>query len=440
MTASPAPLPPRHSEAPPYLTGDVPPVGGRIRERPEDFLVDEQPLYAPSGAGEHIYLFIEKRNVSTVSTVRRLARHFRVRTGDVGYAGLKDKRAVTRQVFSVWAPGKKLEDFPSLDDSRLTVLWADYHANKLRRGHLAGNRFSIRIRGIEPTRVLDARRVLDRLMAAGVPNRIGEQRFGYTGRNHLVGRGMVMGDWKAAADALLAPAPGIEDRQVGAREAYTRGDYAAALSLLSEDARTERAVLKALKNGATPERAMRRIEEPERGFFHTAFQSAVFNIVLDRRVREGTLGRVGLGDVAFKHDNRAVFVVTDDTLAEPGLADRAARFEISPSGPMWGPEMVRAGSEVDRVEVEALGAWGVRPEDLAAAEARGISLPGERRPLRVPLTFPEVEGGMDEHGPFVRVAFDLPRGAFATSVLREIMKPELSGCGGGEVTVEDEGG
>lgn len=429
-----APVP--SADPAPYLTADVPALGGRIRERPEDFLVDEQPLYAPSGQGEHIYLFIEKRNVSTVSTVRRLARHFRVRTGDVGYAGLKDKRAITRQVFSVWAPGRKLEDFPSLDDSRLQVLWADYHANKLRRGHLAGNRFSIRIRGVEPTRVLDARRVLERLAASGVPNRIGEQRFGYTGRNHLVGRGMVLGDWQAAADALLAPAPGIDDRQRPARDAYARADYAAALPLLSEDARTERVVLKALKNGATPERAIRRIEEPERGFFITAFQSAVFNIVLDRRVRDGTIGGVTVGDVAFKHDNRAVFLVAEETVADPGFADRAARFEISPSGPMWGPEMVRAAGSVDRVEVEALGALGARVEDLAAAETRGVSLPGERRPLRVPMTFPEVESGMDEHGPFVRVAFDLPRGAFATAVLREIMKPELSGGGG---VVDDEG-
>jgi tRNA pseudouridine13 synthase len=132
-----------------------------------------------------------------------------------------------------------------------------------------------------------------------------------------------------------------------------------------------------------------------------------------------------------------VFLVTPEALAEPGFAERVARFEISPSGPMWGPEMVRAAGDVDRVEVDALAALGVRVDDLAAAQTTGVSLPGERRPLRVPLTFPEVEGGMDEHGPFVRVAFDLPRGAFATSVLREIMKPEVAG---GEGVLEDEGG
>src|SRR5688500_17210731 len=86
-----------------YLT-DAAGIGGVINERPEDFLVDEQPLYQPAGSGEHLYLFLEKRGTTTTEVVRRLAKAFRVGRSDIGFAGLKDKHAVTRQHFSVYLP------------------------------------------------------------------------------------------------------------------------------------------------------------------------------------------------------------------------------------------------------------------------------------------------------------------------------------------------
>lgn len=407
-----------------WVTAGIPPIGGRIKERPEDFFVEEQPLYAPSGSGEHIYLFVERRSLSTLDAVRRLARHFGVRERDIGFAGLKDKRAVTRQVFSVHAPGRRVEDVPSLRDDRMTVLWVDRHVNKLRRGHLAANRFSIRIRGVDPTRVLHARAALEQLARVGVPNRIGEQRFGYLGRNHLIGRAILLGDWAGALDALLRPEPGVDDGQRSARELYARGDHAAALAAFSRSSRAERRALQALARGEPPERAVRAVGEMDTGFFLTAFQSAVFNAVLDRRVRDGTLGRLDEGDIAVKHDNRAAFKVTAAVASDPATTDRLARFEISPSGPMWGADMLRASGPTDERELAALASAGVAPADLSNAAASGWPMTGERRALRVPMTDPDVEGGIDEHGPYIRVAFDLPRGAFATAVLREIMKPD----------------
>ena len=134
-----------------YITADVPPVGGVLKQRDEDFFVEEIPLYEPCGEGEHQYLLVEKQGMSTLDLVRLLAKHFGVRREAIGFAGLKDKRAITRQVISVQTPGKTPEDFPMLDHPRARVLWADLHANKLRRGHLAGNRFSIRARGVDRT-------------------------------------------------------------------------------------------------------------------------------------------------------------------------------------------------------------------------------------------------------------------------------------------------
>lgn len=415
-------------ERPDFASGAAGPaagggIGGRLRERAEDFLVEEVPLYEPSGEGEHIYLFVEKHNLSTMEMVGVLARHFRVGRRDVGFAGLKDKRAVTRQMVSVYAPGKSVESFPMLRHDKVGVLWADRHTNKLRRGHLKGNRFSIRVRGVPFQAVVHAQRVLDRLGREGLANRIGEQRFGYLGNNHLVGRAIVLGRWGEVVERLLGPNGEHPEAQPEARELFLEGRYGEAIRGYHHTLRTERGLLKSLANGASPEQAVRSIERTALNFFVTAFQSAVFNGVLDERERAGTLGALGEGDLAFMHASRKSFLVGEAELADPGIGERLARLEISPTGPMWGRTMRRAGGAVGESELDALRAVGVTEEDLARYAERGGDLEGERRPVRVPVIDPDVEGGADEHGSFVRCAFELPRGCFATSVMREIMGP-----------------
>ncbi|QOI99605.1 MAG: tRNA pseudouridine(13) synthase TruD [Phycisphaeraceae bacterium] len=414
-----------------YLTADIPGTGGRIKQRPEDFLVDEVPLYEPAGTGEHIYLLVEKRNLATFEMLDVIARHFGVRRDAVGHAGLKDRVAITRQVVSVHTPGKVPEDFPSLRHERLAVLWTDLHANKLRVGHLRGNRFSIRVRGVEPAAVLHARRVLDRLARTGVPNRFGEQRFGAALTNHLVGRAVLLADWDAAARELLGPGDLAPDIHREARACFEAGDLAGAMGLYPSVCRAERAVLRVLLRGGSAERAFRSLDAASVRFFLSAFQSAVFNRVLDARIEAGSLASLAPGDLAMKLDNRAVFAVDEAVASDPGTADRLARLEISPTGPLWGPSMMRAAGITDLAEAVALDATGLTPEALSAfGDAHPGLIEGERRPLRVPLIDPDAEGGLDEHGPYVRVAFELPRGAYATTVLKEIIKPASPGAMG----------
>lgn len=407
-----------------YITGDLPGLGGVIKQRPEDFLVDEIPAYTPSGAGEHLYLLVQKRSITTLDMVSVVARHFRVPRGAVGYAGLKDKNAITRQAVSVHVPGKSPADFPPLEHERIHILGAEMHANKLRPGHLKGNRFSIKLRGISPTGVVTAKRVLDRLHAAGVPNRIGEQRFGLLENNHLVGRALVLGDFAGAVHELLAPHPDFPDRNPEARRLFTERKFREAIPHYPPEARTEMIVLNGLAKGRDARAAMMSLDEAVLRYYLSAFQSAVFNAALDGRIDARTLAALRPGDVAFKHDNGAVFAVDDAVASDPDTARRLAAFEISPSGPMWGAGMVRAAGLTDDAEVAGLRDIGLTPDALAAFDARARGkLDGKRRPYRVPLTDPEVEGGLDEHGPYVRCAFELPRGSFATVVLREVMKP-----------------
>jgi tRNA pseudouridine13 synthase len=424
-----------------YLTSDLPGIGGVIKQRPTDFLVEEIPLYEPAGQGEHIYLFVEKRGLSTLQLVSILARHFGVGRHAVGYAGLKDKVAVTRQVISVHVPGKRPEDFPMLQDERVAVLWADLHHNKLRRGHLRGNRFSIRVRGVDAHRVLGASRVLERLRVSGVPNRVGEQRFGSVLNNHSVGRAMVLRRWDEAVRALLGPGPALagEGADGAARALFASGDLQGALGAFPRWRTAEREVLRGLVRGLPPERAFALAGETERSFFLSAFQSAVFNRVLDARLDAGTLAALLEGDIACRHESRTFFDATREVLDAPDTPARLASGELSATGPMWGAAMRRASGAVDEAEVRALAEFGVTPADLVEFErACPRLLDGARRPLRAPVTDPEVEGGVDEHGHFVRCAFELPRGAFATVVMREVMKP-APGSEAGAGLAEDGG-
>src|SRR5207249_1730066 len=133
--------------------------------------------------------------------------------------------------------------------------------------------------------------------------------------------------------------------------------------------RTEQRVLYQLSRGAPARKAMLSLDEPILRYYFSAFQSAVFNAVLDQRVAAGTIGALRGGDLAIKHDNHAVFAVTPEVLADPVTAERLRTFEISPSGPLWGTTMIRASGATDEEEVAALAGFGITLEQLRAFDA-----------------------------------------------------------------------
>jgi tRNA pseudouridine13 synthase len=405
-----------------YFT-DEPGVGGRIKARPEDFLVDELPLYQPEDAGEHLYLGIQKTNVPHAELMSCLRRHFGVTDRDIGFAGMKDKVGVTRQMVSVHL----LKDPPTVEipHKRIQVLWATRHRNKLRLGHLAGNRFSIRIREVDPLKAPQAQRTLNRLAKEGVPNYFGSQRFGYRCNNHVMGAALLAGDWSGLLSNLLGTAGGsFPEYQRQRRELFDAGKFEQAAAMWTTADRSERIAGTARANGRKSKDACLKIGENALSFWVSALQSAVFNRVLDWRIEQGLFNQFIEGDLAFKHDSRGVFNVTAEELAKPELAQRLAAMEVSPSGPLWGRGLMTPapGSMPAEMEKRALTVLGVTEELLTASKR---SSEGARRPLRTILKNPEIDAGLDEHGQFIRVAFDLPRGAYATVVLREIMKNDV---------------
>ena len=153
-----------------------------IRTTPEDFFVEEVAGFEPSGSGEHLLLTVEKRGMNTAFAARRIAQWAGVGEVAIGYAGMKDRHAVTRQRFSVHLPKRVAPDLASLQDDDLKVIDHQWHARKLPRGALAGNRFVLVLREVHGEReAIEARlRAID---AQGVPNYFGEQRFGREGDN-----------------------------------------------------------------------------------------------------------------------------------------------------------------------------------------------------------------------------------------------------------------
>lgn len=423
-----------------YLTPDLPGIGGVLKQRPEDFLVEEQPLYEPSGEGEHLYLFIEKRGLTTIEAVQRVAKCFRMNKRNIGYAGMKDKHAVTRQHLSLWLPGAKNDDIAeSLErlknDTKMGVHWAERHGNKLRRGHHGGNRFVLRVREVEPTAVVRAKPILDRLEKSGVPNFVGEQRFGYRQNSHTMGRHLLRGEYEAVLDELLGSDYETESEYVReGRAHYRAGRYTEALEVWPKVLRYDRQALDALRQGKRGRDAVACIDPAQRKFLVSAWQSDVFNQVLDRRLRGGSFDRLLVGDLAWKHDNRSVFVVDEEAASTDNApGGRAERIEVSPSGPLWGVDMPRPTGEPGDIELAALRDSGITEPELAGqADDPGIDAEGRRRPLRIKLRDPDLSGGVDEHGPYVRVSFELTRGAYATMVMRELMKNGNEGDDAGD--------
>lgn len=360
----------------PLLTADLPGIAGRLKAVPDDFVVEEVPAYQPSGSGEHLFLWIEKTNVPADQLGRHLANALGISPRELGTAGLKDTHAVTRQFVSV--PRAVESRLSEIDAPGIRLLSATPHGNKLRTGHLRGNRFRVLVREAEGWALLPdpkqnpdgqecpsytaALAIAEQLRRTGVPNYFGSQRFGNKNSTLKLG-----------------------------------------LKLLTE----------ARDGGDGPREAAR----PNRRFLHrlalSAAQSWLFNNVLAERLRDGLLHQVLLGDIMQKCASGGIFDVRDVAVEQPRFEAR----ETVITGPMFGPKMRPALHEPGQREQRVLAASGVT---LDGFRRFGHLAEGTRRPLLIwpeDLNVSTVDDGL-------LFEFTLPAGAYATVVLREFMKNE----------------
>lgn len=326
-------------------------LSATLRNRAEDFIVEELPGFEPSGEGEHLLLTLEKRGMNTAFVARRLAEWAGIDERGIGYAGLKDRHAVTRQRFSVHLPRRQAPPLDALEhgseNEALRVLDHAWHARKLPRGGLAGNRFVLLLRDVVGApAAIEAR--LATLAGRGVPNYFGEQRFGRGGDN-----------------------------------------LHAALSMF----------------------AGRRVGREQRTMLLSSARSALFNRVLGARVAAGCWDRPLDGEAWMLDGSRSVFGPEPFTEV---LAGRLAAFDIHPSGPLWGRGALRSTGEAARMELEAMAP---APGDALRDGLERAGLKQERRALRLR---PEELSWRWLEPDCLELAFSLPAGTYATTVLAEL--------------------
>ena len=393
---------------PAYITESLPGVGGVCRVHLEDFYVEEIPLYPPTGTGQHTHFEIEKRGLDTPGAIRLLARDLDISSRLIGCAGLKDAHAISRQRLSV--EGIAPERLMAIQYPQLIVLWAERHRNRLKIGHLRGNRFVVRIRQVLPDSLVRARAILDILTQRGLPNGFGLQRFGSRGQTHLLGRCLVQNDLAAFFRVYLGtPQPDDDLETLAAREHYDAGDVPGVLRLWRTPHSDEYRALHVLSAQNSLKAAYYSLPRELLRLSLAAYQGYLFNRLLQQRLLQ--YDRLEVGDLAYKHDNGACFVVEDAATERP----RADRLEISPTAPLYGHKVRLASGCPGERERALLATEGLTIENL---QPRGFALDGTRRPLRVAVD--DLNLSQDEEGLVVR--FALPAGAYATNLLRELMK------------------
>jgi tRNA pseudouridine13 synthase len=346
---------------PPLLTADLPGLGGRIKVVPEDFEVEEVPAYPPSGEGDFLFLWIEKRDMGAEYFARQVAKRLSIPPAEIGTAGLKDRRAVTRQMVSV--PADCADRVAALDGDGIRVLSVGRHGNKLKPGHLHGNRFRILIRDADPTAPARLEPILQRLGTYGLPNFYGPQRFGRAGETGLLGLSLLRNE----------PPPVL-----GGRKPNLRSPFLRKLAL-------------------------------------SAAQSALFNHCLAIRLTDGLMRRVLPGDVMAKWPFGGLFVA-EDVVREQ---ERFDQRETVHAGPMFGRKTFAAASEVAAREEAVLADAG-----LARSSFNGFGklMMGTRRHNLIYLE--DLASTVEPDG--VRLTFTLPAGSYATVLLREVMKTEVT--------------
>jgi tRNA pseudouridine13 synthase len=338
----------------PYITENLPGVGGKIKQKPENFIVNEIPLYFPEGKGKHVYVNITKKNKTTREVQLELANLFQLRPHNIGHAGLKDKKAVTTQTFSILVqnvkvPIGKISDLIE-QNYDIKVNWTKLHTNKLRTGHLLGNKFRIRITDIDMPINLAfdlTLKITNKIHKTGLPNYYGEQRTGKGGENIISGCQILHGDkW-------------IQNKWL-------------------------------------------------RRYLISCYQSYLCNMYLKKRIKRNLFCKILVGDIAKKHNTGGIFLVDNQEKAQLRLLNK----EISYTAPIYGYKMPETKWEAKKLEDEVF-----RENSITMEALRKHHVAGTRRIGRM---VPEIL--VEKINEDLLLEFCLPKGSFATVVLREYMK------------------
>ena len=418
-------------------------IGGTIRNRWEDFYVEEIPEVIPDGEGPNIYIWIEKLGRTTLDVLLDIARDLHIDRKRMGFAGMKDKKAITRQWICI-ANMDSEEQFNQVKALEGTIHNTEFlkvvrGRKKLRMGQLKGNKFRILVKDIDGMDSEDAEErrlaiedaalradaILKTLEKTGVPNYFGWQRFGKPRTNtHLVGEALIQNDLKEAVRRYIGnPSPEEGEEARAARQAYDDGEWDKSLELMHPGMRYEKMMIKELikdsKKGELTDKsymnALHALPKPLQRMFVHAYQSYLFNEAVSNRVEMGINSYVE-GDIVIDNEEH---IVRDKTPEE--FQELIETFQASPTCPLYGTKVPFAGGKVGEMEENILKNYNITKEDFEVPKMPRLGSHGLRRAMRFQVwdasAVPTDDGVLCE--------FSINKGAYATAVLREVMKKDV---------------
>jgi tRNA pseudouridine13 synthase len=406
-------------------------IGGTIRNQYEDFYVEEIPDLIPTGEGPNVWIWIEKIGRTTLDVVLDIARDLHIDRKRMGFAGMKDKKARTRQWICISNMDSE-EQFEQVKALSGQIYKTDFlkvirGRKKLRMGQLKGNKFRILIRDIDDVEKSAeiASDILKQLEVTGVPNYFGWQRFGKPRTNtHLVGEALVENDLKKAVGRYIGnPTEEEHEENQKARKAYDDGDLEKSLELMGKGMRYEKMMIRELikdsKKGELTDKsyknALHALPKPLQRMFVHAYQSFLFNAAVSKRVGMG-INKYIEGDIIINNEERIVRDKTPEEYQE--LIDT---FQVNPTSPLYGTKVPFAGGKVGEMEKSILDDYGLSKEDFEVPKMPRLGSHGLRRSMRFQVW--DTSAIATDDG--VLTEFSINKGSYATAVLREVMKKDV---------------
>ncbi|WP_286009417.1 tRNA pseudouridine(13) synthase TruD [Methanobrevibacter woesei] len=406
-------------------------IGGTIRNQYEDFYVEEIPDLIPTGEGPNVWIWIEKIGRTTLDVVLDIARDLHIDRKRMGFAGMKDKKARTRQwiCISNMDSDEQFEQVKALSGQiyKTDFLKVIRGRKKIRMGQLKGNKFRILIRDIDDVEKSAeiASDILKQLEVTGVPNYFGWQRFGKPRTNtHLVGEALVENDLKKAVGRYIGnPTEEENEENQKARKAYDDGDLEKSLELMGKGMRYEKMMIRELikdsKKGELTDKsyknALHALPKPLQRMFVHAYQSFLFNAAVSKRVEMG-INKYIEGDIIINNEERIVRDKTPEEYQE--LIDT---FQVNPTSPLYGTKVPFAGGKVGEMEKSILDNYGLSKEDFEVPKMPRLGSHGLRRSMRFQVW--DTSAIATDEG--VLTEFSINKGSYATAVLREVMKKDV---------------
>jgi tRNA pseudouridine13 synthase len=342
----------------------------------KDFIVNEIPLYDFSGEGEHLILQVRKRNLTTWEMVKIISKNYQINIRDIGYGGLKDRNAMTIQYISI--PKKFESNLNNFEEQNIKILQKTYHKNKIKLGHLKGNKFFIRLKKVNPTNANRLKSVIKQIKKFGMANYFGYQRFGNSGDNFLLGKKIL-------------------NRELNIRDLNKKRLFINSYqSFLFNNWLSQRIKLNRLINEFSE-------KELQKVFKTIGFKFQDVNY-LKKQIHPFKIFK---GDVMVHYPHGRAFITSQDSLENDII--RFENKEISPSGLIIGQRAIKAQDDSKLIEDKFY---------------ETIKQDGERRYAWV---FPEdIEVKYREKEFWFEINFYLPKGSYATTFLEEIAGKKLS--------------